>query len=107
MSVVENRNVPFHESPKLPWKRSRANRVAVGTDGFHGLASAPGIHLFQDSMDVISHCELREIQMRSDLLVCQTFCDEGDQLLLAQGKIGSGGRAFDGHLIDHMSNKTE
>ncbi len=98
---------PVSWEPEAPWKRSRANRIAVSTDGFHGLASAPGVHLFQDSMDVISHRELREIQMRSDFLVCQTFGDEGDQLLLAQGKIGSGGRALDGHLIDHVSNEAE
>ena len=62
--------------------------VAVCANGLHGLASAPNIHLFQDSMDVISHCKLRKVQVRSDFFVCETFGDECDQLLLAQGKIG-------------------
>ena len=69
-------------------KSSVTDRVAVGANGFHCLAPAPGVHLFQDSMDVIPHRKLRKIQVRSDFLICEPFGDESDQLLLAQSKIG-------------------
>jgi len=39
-------------------------------------------------MDVIPHGELREIQARSDFLICEALGDESNQLLLAQSKIG-------------------
>ena len=61
----------------------------MGANGLHGLAPAAGVDLFQDSMDVISHRKLRKIQVRGDFLVCQTFGDEADQLLLSQSKIRS------------------
>src|SRR6266700_6183634 len=63
--------------------------VTVAANCFHGLTSGTGIHLFQNSMDVVSHGEFGEIQLGSDLLICQTFGDEGDQLLLPQRKIRS------------------
>ncbi len=64
------------------------NLVAVGANGFDGLTSNARVHLFQDSMEVIPHRKLREIQVRSDFLVCEAFGDESDQLLLAQSKVG-------------------
>ena len=60
----------------------------MGPDGFHGFTSAASVHLFQNVVDVIAHCKLRKIQVRSDFFVCETFGDERDQLLLAQSKIG-------------------
>jgi hypothetical protein len=63
----------------------------VGSNGFHGFTPAPGIHLFQDSMDVIPHCKLRKIQVGSDFFVRQSFGHEGDQLLLPESQIGLGG----------------
>src|SRR6266852_4445037 len=66
------------------------DRIAVAANGFHGLTPTRGVHLLQDSMDVVSHRKLRKIQARSDFFICQTFGDEGDQLLLAQSKIRSG-----------------
>ncbi len=49
----------------------------------------------------------RVTQLSSDLFVCQTLGDEGDQLLLSQSKIRSGGRALDRGLFDYMSNEAE
>jgi len=86
---------------------SLANRVTVAANCFHGLTSATNIHLFQNSMDVVSHREFREIQLSGDLFVGQTFGDEGDQLLLSQSEIRSRGRAFDRALFDYMSNEAE
>src|ERR1700674_5456754 len=75
-------------SPEEHDEGSRANRISGGADGFHGFTSAAGVHLLQHVVDVIAHRKLRKIQVRSDLFVCETFGDERDQLLLAQGKIG-------------------
>jgi hypothetical protein len=58
---------------------SGANRVAVCTNGFHGLASASGVHLLQNSVDVVSHGELRKTQARSDFFISQTFRHEADE----------------------------
>src|SRR6266849_10058511 len=83
----------FFNLPERLRKWSQVDRIAVGANGFHRLTPTHGIHLRHDSMDVVSHRKLREIQLRSDLLVCQTFGDEGDQSLLPQSKIRSCGRA--------------
>ena len=37
---------------------------------------------------MIPHRKLREIQDRGDFLICESFGDERDQLLLAQSKGG-------------------
>src|SRR6267378_6188065 len=55
---------------------SRTNRVAVCTNGFHGLASASGVHLLQNSVEVVSHGKLRKTQARSDFFISQTFRHE-------------------------------
>jgi len=81
--------------------------VAVCANCLHGLASAPNIHLFQDSMDVIPHSELREIQAGSDFLICETLGDENHQLLLTYSEIGSWGGSLDWRLFDNVSNKAE
>jgi len=81
--------------------------VAVCANCLHGLASAPNIHLFQDSMDVIPHSELREIQAGSDFLICETLGDENHQLLLTYSEIGSWGGSLDWRLFDNVSNKVE
>ena len=77
-------------SPEKHDQGSRTNGVAVGADGFHGFTSAAGVHLFQNVVDVIAHRKLGKIQVRSDFFVCETFGDESNQLLLAQGKVGFG-----------------
>jgi len=79
----------------------------VAANCFHGRTSATNSHLFQNSMDVVSHREFREIQLSSDLFICQTFGNEGDQLLLSQSKIRSSGRSLDRGLFDYMSNEAE
>ena len=81
--------------------------VAVSANGFDGLTSSARIHLFQDSMDVISYGKLREIQVRSDFLVCEAFGDESDQLLLAQSKVGLWSRILEGHVSGLLSHETE
>src|SRR6267378_2319094 len=86
---------------------SGTDRVAVGANGFHCLAPAPGVHLLQDSMNVITHRKLRKVQVRSDFLIGDPFGDESNQLLLAQSKIRLWGPALDRVLFDHMSNETE
>jgi hypothetical protein len=35
-------------------------------------------------MNMISHRKLREIEVKSDFLICETLGDESNQLLLAQ-----------------------
>jgi hypothetical protein len=74
-------------SPEGHDQGSRTNGVSVGANCFYGFTSAPGVHLFQNAMDMVSHCKLRKVQVRSDFFVCETFGDERDQFLLAQGKI--------------------
>src|SRR5882724_922217 len=58
-------------------------------------------------MDVIPHGELREIQARSDFLICETLGDENHQLLLTYSEIRSWGGSLDWHLFDNVSNKAE
>src|SRR5215469_9908853 len=64
-----------------------ANRITAGADGFHSFSAALRVHLFQNSMDVVSHRVLRQIQAGRNFLVRQTFGDERDQLLLTQSEI--------------------
>src|SRR5215469_6364202 len=64
-----------------------ANRITAGADGFHSFAPALRVHLFQNSMDVVSHRVLRQIQVGRNFLVRQTFGDEPDQLLLTQSEV--------------------
>src|SRR5260370_2122708 len=87
--------------------RSLTHWVAVSENGIHGLTSAPGIQLFQNSMNVIPHREFREIQVGGDLFVCQTLGDESHQLLLTHSKIRSRGRSLERDLFDHMRNEAE
>ena len=86
---------------------SGTNRVAVCTNGFHGLASASGIHLLQNSVDVVSHGELRKTQARSDFFISQTFRHEADELLLPQRKIRPWSRALDGDFPNRVRNELE
>src|SRR6266850_5164493 len=81
--------------------------VAVCANCLHGLASAPNIHLFQDSMDVIPHRKLRKVQVRSDFLICETLGHESDQLLLAQSKIGPRSRVLERHRAGRLSDETK
>src|SRR5260370_15525917 len=87
--------------------RSLTHCVAVSANGLHGLTSAPGIQLFQNSMNVIPHREFREIQVGGDLFVCQTLGVESHQLLLAHSMIRSLGRSLERDLFDHMRNQDE
>ena len=64
-----------------------ADGIAVSSNGFHGLAAAPGIYLLEDAMDVVPDRELGKIQSRGNLFVCKTLGNESDQLLLAQSQI--------------------
>ena len=88
-------------------ERSQTDRVAVRANGFDCLTTTPSIHLFQNSMDVVSHCKLRKTQVRSDFLICETFSDKSDQLLLTQRKIGPWSCALDGHLPGYSGDETE
>jgi len=74
---------PPENCKKRPW--SGTDCVAMGTNCFHGLTSAPGIQLFQNSMDVIPYGKLGKIQARGDFLICETLSDESHQLLLTNG----------------------
>ena len=47
-------------------------------DGFNGFASAASIQLLQNSVDVVPHCKLGKIQLRSNLFVGQTLRNQGD-----------------------------
>ena len=66
-----------------------ANQEAVGTNCLHGLAPTASVHLLQDSMDVIPHGELREIQAGGDFLIRKSLGDKNHQLLLTHSKIRS------------------
>jgi hypothetical protein len=88
-------------------ERSQTDRIAVRANGFHCLTTTPSIHLFQNSMDVVSHGKLRKTQVRSDFLICETFGDETNQLLLTQSKIGPGSRTLDRRLPSDLSDETE
>ena len=59
------------------------DQVAVGANCLYSLTSVNGVHLFQNSMNVISHRKLGEIEVRSDFLICETLGNESNQLLLA------------------------
>ena len=43
-------------------EESRVNGIAVGANCFYGFTSVPGVHLFQNAMDMISHGKLRKIE---------------------------------------------
>ncbi len=60
------------------------DQVAVSANCLYSFTSADGVHLFQNSMNMISHRKLREIEVKSDFLICETLGDESNQLLLAQ-----------------------
>src|SRR5215469_2031591 len=83
-----------------------ANRITAGADGFHSFAAALRVHLFQNSMDVVSHRVLRQIQAGSDFLVRQTFGDEPDQLLLTQSEVRLES-VLGWHFFGHLSYEAE
>jgi len=82
LSVDKREAIIQFSSTRRGRESSRTDWVAVGANRFNGFAPAPSVHLFQDSMDVIPHRKLRKIQVGSDFLVCKSFGDEVDQLLL-------------------------
>src|SRR6266850_3316497 len=86
---------------------SRTDGIAVGANCFYGFTSVPGVHLFQNAMDVISYCKLRKIEARSNFFIRETFGDESNQFLLTQSKIGPRNSVLDGQLPDHLSDETE
>jgi hypothetical protein len=60
-------------------------QVAVGAHGFHGFIAAFCIDLLEDAMNVVSHGELREVQVGGNFFVGESLGHEPYQLLLAEG----------------------
>lgn len=60
-----------------------ANPIAAGASDVYGFAPRLRIQLLQNSMDMISYREFRQIQAGGDFLVCQPLGNERNQLLLA------------------------
>ena len=59
--------------PSKKEKASGAKGIAMGPNRLHGFTPAAGIHLLQDPVNVVSHGIAGEMQLRSNLLVCETL----------------------------------
>ena len=46
---------------------------AAGSDYVHGLAPALSVYLFENPVNVVPHRKFRQVEARSDFLICQTL----------------------------------
>jgi hypothetical protein len=65
---------------------SRVARRDMVEDNPHHFPARAGIDLLHDAVQMIADGKFREIQLRSNLFVRQTFCHKTHQLLLPQGQ---------------------
>ena len=54
------------------------DRITTRANCFHGLTAALGVHLLQNSMNVVPHREFGQIKVRCDFLICLTLGHESD-----------------------------
>jgi hypothetical protein len=48
---------------------SRADRITTRANCFHGLTAALGVHLLQNSMNVVPHREFGQVKVRCDFFI--------------------------------------